>query len=193
MRICNIPDCGRKHAGRGLCTTHFERKRQGVPLDRPVRSLIKAGVSPLERLRAYAPEGAPGDCWEWTMCRNKNYGMISVGGTKKRGAHIVAWEIANSRTLPDGMVIRHKCDNPPCTNPAHLELGEHADNVGDRVARGPSFKGEGNAMVKLTDDDVRTIRALCAKGMKQRVVAEQFGVKQANISCIVTRKTWAHI
>ncbi len=33
-------------------------------------------------------------------------------------------------------VCRHRCDNPGCYNPYHLEDGTHADNVADRVARG---------------------------------------------------------
>lgn len=146
-----------------------------------------------ERLRHYGPEGAPDECWLWTRALNKGYGMISVGDGKLRGAHIVAWELANNRKLPRGMVIRHACDNPPCTNPAHLLLGTHADNVNDRVEHGQPNKGVDNARSKLTDDDVRTIRRLRHSGLTQRAIAEQFGIGQANVSCIVTRQTWNHL
>jgi hypothetical protein len=43
--------------------------------------------------------------------------------------------------IPAGMVVRHKCDNPECSNPDHLELGTDAENVGDRIARGRSGLG----------------------------------------------------
>lgn len=191
--LCTIDGCGRKRAGRGLCTTHFERQRQGVPLDRPVRSLLKPDVDLATRLRHYAPEGKPDECWEWTMARNKNYGMISIGKSKLRGAHIVAWELANKRALPPGLVITHSCDNPPCTNPKHLVLGTHGDNVNDKVSKERQSRGKDNGMAKLTDADVRTIRRLYEAGMAQRTIAEQFGIIQSNVSAIVRRRTWKHV
>jgi hypothetical protein len=45
------------------------------------------------------------------------------------------WLMANG-PIPDGMVVRHKCDNPPCFRLSHLELGTVADNNRDAQARG---------------------------------------------------------
>ena len=47
--------------------------------------------------------------------------------------------------IEDGMVIRHKCDNPKCINPLHLEIGTHADNMKDRDERG---RGAGCCVAK---------------------------------------------
>lgn len=191
--ICAIDGCGRKYAGKGLCTLHWQRQRDGVPLDKPIREVFETDDLG-ERLRRYAPPSAPDDCWVWTRALNKGYGMISIGNGKLRGAHIVAWELTNDRKLPPGLVIRHGCDNPPCVNPAHLELGSHGDNVNDRVERGPSFKGEGNAHVKLTDDQVCNIRSMYRGGAwSQRRLAHKFGVTQGLVSMIVNRKLWSHL
>ena len=38
--------------------------------------------------------------------------------------------------IPNGMVVRHKCDNPSCINPLHLELGTRGDNAHDCKVRG---------------------------------------------------------
>ena len=40
--------------------------------------------------------------------------------------------------IPNGMVVRHKCDNPSCCNIEHLELGTQYDNVQDMIKRNRS-------------------------------------------------------
>lgn len=191
-RTCTVDGCSGKHVGKGFCIVHWMRQKNGIPLDQPVREVFETDDIG-ERLRHYAPEGAPDECWVWTRALNKGYGMISIGNGKLRGAHIVAWELATGESLPKGMVIRHTCDNPPCTNPAHLLVGTHADNVNDRVEHGQPNKGTDNPRAKLTDDDVRTIRRLSHSGMAQKTIAKQFGINQANVSMIVTRQTWKHV
>jgi hypothetical protein len=38
--------------------------------------------------------------------------------------------------IPEGLIIRHKCDNGFCINPEHMELGTQKDNVHDMLKRG---------------------------------------------------------
>jgi hypothetical protein len=42
--------------------------------------------------------------------------------------------------IPDGMLVLHTCDNPPCVNPDHLYLGTWKDNMQDRIKRGRNPK-----------------------------------------------------
>ena len=70
------------------------------------------------------------DCIEWTGARSSN----GYGRHGKRYAHRMAWEQAHG-PIPDGLVVRHSCDNPPCVNVEHLLLGTQADNVEDARAR----------------------------------------------------------
>ena len=36
-RVCEHPGCERPHGAKGLCRPHYERKRQGRPLDPQIR------------------------------------------------------------------------------------------------------------------------------------------------------------
>jgi hypothetical protein len=55
--------------------------------------------------------------------------------TSKFKAHRVAWEMFNG-PIADGLIVRHKCDNPNCVNPKHLEVGTQKQNMMDASARG---------------------------------------------------------
>lgn len=83
------------------------------------------------------------DCWLWKSSKmSTGYGSFKFKSNLRliRGlAHRLAFELATGRD-PSGLVVRHSCDVPLCCNPAHLELGTHADNVRDRVERGRSAK-----------------------------------------------------
>lgn len=52
--------------------------------------------------------------------------------------------------------------------------------------------GEMNNLAKLSEGDIRKIRALHPR-MKLKSIASLYGVTRQNISCIVKRKTWKHI
>ena len=112
-----------------------------------------------------------------------------------RSAHRAAWEIANG-PVPEGLVVRHKCDNRPCINLDHLELGTSKDNAMDRVTRGRSNTARGvrQHLAKLTDDEVQEIRQLYSTGnFSQRALAARYGVQQKAIWGVVNLKTWTHV
>lgn len=75
-----------------------------------------------------------GVCLMWPGRTDEDgYGRI---GKRSIRAHRVAWERANRRQIPPGLVVMHTCDNPPCVNPSHLILGTVGDNNRDREAKG---------------------------------------------------------
>lgn len=63
------------------------------------------------------------------------YGLVYVAPKTMRSVHRVMWELING-PVPDGLHVRHRCDNPPCCNPSHLLIGTPLDNYNDMAERG---------------------------------------------------------
>lgn len=80
------------------------------------------------------------ECWCWTASRlPSGYGRVRFE-KKSTYAHRVAWILTHG-PIPEGMVVCHHCDNPPCCNPKHLFVGTQADNVHDRDRKGRGIGG----------------------------------------------------
>lgn len=133
--------------------------------------------------------------------RANGYGHIWAGTPTQRKvakAHRISWEIHNG-PIPEGRNVLHHCDNPPCVNPNHLYIGSPADNARDRSGRGRGRenrqRGNANPNAKLTEAQVRQImEALSVVPRRsQASIAEQFGIKQAQVSRIMHRQAWGHL
>lgn len=121
-------------------------------------------------------------CWEnISHAKDKDgYGKIQVDGKCWRIHRLVYCQENNVELAPD-IFIRHKCDNPCCFNPEHLEIGSVQDNTDDRVNRGRSAKGESHGRTRLTDEQV--IEIYFAAG-SQTSIAERYGISQRMVSLI---------
>jgi hypothetical protein len=82
----------------------------------------------------YAKKKGDEECWPWTgICDEYGYGRVHFM-TSKIKAHRVSYEMVNG-PIPEGLIIRHKCDNPNCVNPSHLCVGTQKDNMQDASKR----------------------------------------------------------
>lgn len=123
------------------------------------------------------------------------------GEFKQTSIHRWVWAQING-PIPPGVVIRHRCDNPPCFVYDHLLAGTQLDNMrvmaekGRRARTGYTLKplhGEANRRAKLTADDIQDIRRRCAAGEPQSVIGADFGVSQTTISKIKLGLRWRHL
>ena len=144
--------------------------------------------------RFWAKVDKSGDCWIWTGNRHKakgrDYGMINTRDGSKL-AHRVSYEL-HYGPIPPGMEVCHRCDNPPCVNPAHLFLGTHSDNMRDCVnkQRKNAVRGSKHKLSKLTDAQVEQIRQ---SPLASAELARQFGVSDTLVCNIRKGKAWKHV
>jgi len=133
-------------------------------------------------------------CWEWNGARHyKGYGEFMVEKGRKMKVHRYSWELHNGK-IPDGKMVLHQCDNPPCCNPAHLFLGDAKSNRYDCDSKGRGVFGERCHTSKITADQVVEIRNMDKiKGVSRMSIARKYGVSGRNITAICRHDSWKHI
>lgn len=135
-------------------------------------------------------EKVPDGCWIWKGAVNKRRGGYGVFNAFRAPvwAHRMSFELVNG-PIPDGLMVCHRCDNPPCVRPDHLFAGTGADNMRDASDKGRLQTGQ-RKHSKLSVENIREIRKLRAQGNTQREIASKFGVNQSTISDALTGVTW---
>lgn len=115
------------------------------------------------------------NCWECTSKKpNKDTtGYVRLTRNKKSVyLHRYVYELYIGE-IPEGLIVRHKCDNSKCINPEHLEIGTHKDNTQDMIKRGRSKKGK-----SIIDKQL----AIKIKEMLLEDTGEKWGIKYTRIS-----------
>ena len=132
------------------------------------------------------------ECWNWLgFLQTHGYGQFRFE-SKPMLAHRAAWVLWNDQNIPSGLFVCHRCGNPRCVNPDHLFLGTALDNVRDCISKQRNLKGFCKGHLhgrkkrtrKLTDDQVREIRATLYNREPLAVIADRYGVSMATISTI---------
>jgi HNH endonuclease len=151
-------------------------------MDTPIRE-VRVGVPQYERVMARVER--IGECLEFMGARRTaGYGVVG-----NRGAHVIVWEHYNG-PVPDGLMVRHTCDNPPCVDINHLLVGTQKDNRQDAVQRARTAVGERHGRAKLTPEQVIAIRA---DDRSAKAIARAYGMSDVQILNIKKRKSWSHL
>lgn len=139
-----------------------------------------------------------GQCWMWTGLRKGIWHGFFMVSRQVIYVHRFSHEL-HVGPIPSGMCVLHRCDNPPCVNPAHLFLGTRVDNNLDREekGRGGDHKGRRNGRAKLTEDQVREVRERyccpCPGHGNATALAREFGVTPSAIHFIGKGQHWRHV
>lgn len=151
----------------------------------------------------------PSGCIEWAGPRDpKGYGRFTFKG-KQRLAHRAAWQLFCGDLSPDACVL-HRCDNPPCVNPAHLFLGDRGDNARDMASKGRQWvqknpagrpicpielkpRGAAHGCARLSEAQVIEIRTRASEGESGRQLAKAFTCSASLVSQIIRGTIWTHL
>jgi hypothetical protein len=94
---------------------------------------LEAVIAAESRLWRKVRRGAADECWPWqASCCSSGYGQIYIKGRLRIATRVIF--LLTHGYLP--AVVMHKCDNPPCCNPAHLLPGTKATNNADKMRKG---------------------------------------------------------
>lgn len=115
-------------------------------------------------------------CIPWLASRKPGgYGQIRGDKPAQRTllAHRVAWQLFRGR-LDENLEILHRCNNPSCVNPEHLEQATHLKNVQD-AARDGLMTGPR----RFSKEDYDYIKRQAARGKDKAEIAEIVGCSEA--------------
>lgn len=120
-------------------------------------------------------------CWEWTGTHNGyGYGIFLLPGEKPVRAHRYSYEYFVG-PIPEGKIIMHTCDNPPCVNPAHLRVGTKAENNADTGNKRRHHYGIDHWNGRLTPEQVADI---INSPDTQKTIAKRYNINQSHVSRI---------
>lgn len=96
---------------------------------------------------------------------------------------------------PEGKEVNHKDSNRGNNIYSNLEYLTRKENIKHAMTLGfRKISGENHPRVKLTNDNVLSIRNEYSRGIiNQRELGEKYGVKHNTICQIIGRKIWTHI
>lgn len=83
---------------------------------------------PRERLWSKVDCDTDDQCWLWGGGINsRGYGYMWIGNNMYR-VHRLVYEFEVGK-IPDGHEVHHKCNNPACVNPYHLQAVSHTEHM----------------------------------------------------------------
>jgi hypothetical protein len=125
------------------------------------------------------PNDLTTDCWIWEGTIDGNgYGHLQTLWATAMGkfAHRISYRLFVG-DIPEGKLIRHRCDVRKCVNPDHLALGGKAENNQDARERNPRACGR-----KVQPSEYPAIVERWGKGELLKDIAKEYGMNPKCLS-----------
>lgn len=162
-----------------------------VQVDPPAMTAEQANTA-REYIASRIVSDASSGCWIWQGWKSKRgYGRCRIFGS--------AWTVSRlSFVAHGGVLLRHefachRCDNPPCCNPAHLFSGTSSDNAADKVAKQRQVKGTSVNTAKLNEEKTARMRAEYMAGANFCAIARDHGVSDSQARRACLGLSWKHV
>lgn len=167
---------------------HYEVSSQGRV--RSVERTVMRKHNKTERLVSFTYRAQPMRAW---IAKATGYPMVTLrreGIKKQLSVHVALLE-AFVGPRPPAHVACHFNGDPRDNRVENLRWDTQAANVADTKRHGREIHGEAHRWAKLTETDVRTIRARLATGEQCSVIGPRYGITPEAVSAIKTGKNWA--
>ena len=121
------------------------------------------------------------------------YRRVRIGGVHKLVHVVIAETFIGPRPL--GMQVNHKDGDKDNNAASNLEYVTPSANVRHSLdeLKVKRTRGEGHGLHKLTESDVRDIRARRAAGEEIQSITASYPVNQSTIERVIYRQTWRHV
>ncbi|MED1304580.1 hypothetical protein BK704_35015 [[Bacillus thuringiensis] serovar konkukian] len=183
MKTCIMEGCEKEKVARGMCHKHYMRYRRSKHSE--IDGLGK-------RINFEINDNGCFICISHKPSET-SHGYFGFRRNNKRYLlHRFIYEEMFGE-IPEGLVVKRKCDNKKCINPEHLELGTIADNVKDAAARRLFPSGEKHYSTILTKRNVIEIKQLINEGETLTSLSRKYGVCVQTIANIKNGVTWKYI
>lgn len=132
------------------------------------------------------------DCWarKGAIARD-GYGVLR-SNYRRIGAHRYAWLMEHG-TIPEGMIVCHRCDNKKCVRLSHLFLGTPADNTRDMIYKCRNCHGTRHHASRLNEFKVRELHGLFMIGWTDKQLAKRYGIDASSARAARLGMTWRHL
>lgn len=207
LGLCPCPRSPRGHMQRGVAVrsnpqherTPAVRQTPGGLADPTLERIDMLDVTPCPAaIRKPWPRdpsisvGSDGSITGAPVNYSHRYPRISHGG-RWAYVHVIVCETFHGPQPQEGMFALHENDVATDNRADNIRWGTRKDNTADARRNGLTPEGEKHWFARVTEDDVRAIRARHAGGERGADIARSYGLSRQVIHAITSRKNWAHI
>lgn len=186
---CTTVGCSKPHYALGFCKAHYTRNRRHGS---PTGGSTNRGEA-IAWLWDHVTHTSD-ECLTWPYATGSDgAGVVTYDGRQQSAASVMCL-LAHGEPPTPLHEAAHNCGkgHEACINPTHLRWATRSENHADKHIHGTALCGERHPWARVTEDEVRFMRA-----MKGRVpvpeMAKRFGIGKSAIYAILSGKNWSHV